>query len=111
MKQTAYPVVRRELNDVLYCVAEHCGVSASEILSRSRSRAIDDARLMFYALCRDVTSVSFAEIGRHLGRDYSGVVDCVHRFARRLAKDRLLARSFAVCRAHCVATLASRHAP
>ena len=104
----AAPQVRRSLTDVIYCVAEHYGVSPSEMLGRSRLKTVAEARSVAYALCRDITRASFPEIGDVFGRDHSTAVQVVQELAKRAMKDEQLARSIAVCRARSLAVIEAR---
>ena len=104
----AAPQVRRSLTDVIYVVAEHYGVSPSEMLGRGRAKTVAEARLVAYALARDITRSSTPEIGDCFGRDSSTVGGGVADLVKRAMKDEQLARSIAVCRARALATIEAR---
>lgn len=103
-----YPEVRRSLTDVVYVVAQHFGLSPSDVLGNGRSKLVGMTRSIAYALCRDVTRASSTEIASLFGRDHTTVLTMVERLASRMKADQDLARSVAVCRAQAVATIAAR---
>lgn len=104
----AAPQVRRSLTDIIYVVAEHYGISPSELLSRSRVKSVAEARSVAYALARDITPTSLPEIGDVFGRDHSTVMACVQEIAKRATKNDALARSIAVCRSRALSAIAAR---
>jgi chromosomal replication initiator protein len=104
----ATPQVRRSLTDVVYVVAEHYGVSPSELLGNDCGKVVAQARSVAYALCRDLTVCSFTEIGEVFSRDHSTVIEMVKRVAKRAMADEMFARSVAVCRARAVMTIRAR---
>src|SRR5690349_6575093 len=103
-----YPQIRRSLTDVIYVVAEHFGVSPSDVLSPSRARLVAMARRVAYALCRDLTKCSAPEIGRVFVRDHSTVLAEVKRLADEMKQDNMLAHSVALCRARALETIRAR---
>jgi chromosomal replication initiator protein len=104
----AAPQVRRSLTDVIYVVAEHYGVSPSDMLSRSRAKTVAEARQVAFALARDITRSSTPEIGDCFGRDSSTVLKGVSELVKRAMRDDSLARSIAVCRTRALATIEAR---
>lgn len=104
----AAPQVRRSLTDIIYVVAEHYGISPSDLLSRSRMKTVAEARCVAYALARDLTRSSFPEIGDVFGRDHTTVMTSVSDICKRAAKDDDLARSIAVCRSRSLDTIRAR---
>lgn len=107
-KLTATPQVRRSLTDIIYTVAQHYGISPSELLSRSRSKLPAEARVVSYALARDLTVCSHVEIGSVFGRDHTTVITMVQRVAKRAKRDMEFARSLAVCRSRALETIRAR---
>ena len=107
-KLRPYPEVRRSLTDVVYVVAQHFGLSPSEVLGKGRSQLVALARQVSYALCRDVTRASSVEIGALFGRDHTTVLTMVERLAARIRVDNDMARTFAVCRAQAIGTIQAR---
>lgn len=103
-----FPQVRRDVTDIIYCIAEHYGISPSELLAQGRSAVAVEARLVAYALCRDLTRCSTVEIGSVFSRHSSTISACVHSLCSRAKRDHQLARSIAVCRARCLTVLESR---
>ncbi len=104
----ATPQIRRALTDVVYVVAEHYGVSPSELLGNGLGKVIAEARSVAYALSRDLTVCSFPEIGDVFSRDPTTIVTMVQRVAKRVPRDLVFARSVAVCRARALSTIQAR---
>lgn len=104
----AVPQVRRSLTDIIYVVAEHYGISPSELLSRSRSKTAAEARIVAYALARDITVTSLPEIGDVFCRDHTTVMSGVADLAKRAMKNECLARSIAVCRSRALSIIQAR---
>jgi chromosomal replication initiator protein len=107
-KVSATPQVRRSLTDIIYVVAEHYGISPSDLLSRTRLKSVAQARAVAYALARDITPTSFPEIGDVFGRDHTTIMAVVQELAKRATKDDQLARSIAVCRSRALSAIAAR---
>lgn len=107
-KLTATPQVRRSLTDVIYVVAEHYGVSPSELLGNNCGKLVAEARSVAYALSRDLTPASLPEIGEVFSRDHSTVMTMVQRVAKRAMSNNSFAHSIAVCRARAVVTIRAR---
>jgi len=104
----AFPQVRRDVTDIIYSVAEYYGVSPSEVLAPGRALIAAEARLVAYALCRDLTRCSTVEIGAVFDRDPSTISAGVRSLCTRAKRDHQLARSLAVCRGRCLSTLEAR---
>ncbi|HEY6921949.1 MAG TPA: helix-turn-helix domain-containing protein [Steroidobacteraceae bacterium] len=104
----ATPIIRRSLTDVIYVVAEHYGVSPSELLGNGCGKLVAEARSVAYALSRDLTPASLPEIGEVFSRDHSTVMTMVQRVAERAMKNNSFAFSIAVCRARAVTTIRAR---
>ena len=104
----AVPQIRRSITDVIYVVADHYGVSPSEILGRSRLKTAAEARIVAYGLSRDLTRASGPEIASVFGREQSTIFQSVASLARRMRTDESLARSVAVCRARALETIRAR---
>jgi chromosomal replication initiator protein len=107
-KLTAAPTIRRSLTDVIYVVAEHYGVSPSELLGNGLGKLVTEARSVAYALCRDLTTASLPEIGTVFTRDHTTVSTMVQRVAKRAIADNSFAYSVAVCRTRAVSTIRAR---
>lgn len=68
-------------HEIYKAVKEATGV---EFKNKLRYREMTDARKLFYYLCRKYTIMSFAQIGREVGKDHSTVV-----YGIRVAKNLL----------------------
>ena len=73
-----------EMPEVLRCVCEFFGVSAAQLRSRSRARAVALPRQVGMYLCHRYTRASFSEIGRHFGRNHSSVKNAVDNMDRAI---------------------------
>ena len=69
-------------------VAEHFGITASDILSSKKSRNIAHPRQICMYLCRELTDVSLKDIGQKLGkRDHSTILHGCNKIAEDLKED------------------------
>ena len=69
-------------------VAEHFGITASDIISSKKSRNIAHPRQICMYLCRELTDVSLKDIGVKLGnRDHSTVLHGCNKIAEDLNTD------------------------
>lgn len=69
-------------------VAEHFGITASDILSSKKSRNIAHPRQICMYLCRDLTDVSLKDIGMKLGkRDHSTILHGYNKISEDLKND------------------------
>ena len=74
------------LGDIEALVAAFFGVTPADIHSSRRTRLISTARMVSACLARRHTSMSYPEIGRHMGKNHSSVVLAVKRMESLLAK-------------------------
>jgi hypothetical protein len=84
----AQEVIAAQPERVTTAVANQYGLSPAELFSRKRGRGMDEARQVAAYLLRELTEMSYAEIGRALGRrDHSTVMLGAARCRRALARD------------------------
>lgn len=77
---------------ILQLVGEHYQVGLRALKAPGRRRHLSDARFMAMHLLRRLTRLSYAEIGRVLGRrHHTTIVHGVRRFSERAAADLTLA--------------------
>ncbi|WP_375227529.1 helix-turn-helix domain-containing protein [Roseobacter sp. S98] len=83
------------IDDIKQAVSEHFDIPISELEGPERFVHQVEARAIAYDLCRTLTDLSMAAIGREFGdRDHSTVVNGLERFDNRLPREkRLKARS------------------
>ncbi|HEY7492597.1 MAG TPA: chromosomal replication initiator protein DnaA [Candidatus Tectomicrobia bacterium] len=74
-------------------VAQHFGVKTSDLRSKKRQRRIAFPRQVAMFLCRELTSASLPEIGRHFGgKDHTTVLHACTKIARLEESDEHVAR-------------------
>lgn len=74
--------------DIERVVAQHLGVSAEQLCSRSRDRTVSLARALAAFLMRRHTDLSYPEIGRALGKkNHSTVLMATQRMEKLLHRD------------------------
>ena len=90
IKQTLLPKkkrIKRSLispEKIMSIVAEHCGVTVTEILSRGRKREVCDARHIFCAVMRKEFSYPLKSIGEMVsGRDHTTAIHSIQTFNDR----------------------------
>lgn len=66
---------RPQLKEIIEVVASHYSLSPDDLISRGRQKTISNARQVAMYFGRDMTSLSYASIGRRFGgRDHSTVI-------------------------------------
>ena len=76
------------VESIMDIVAEHFGITASDILSSKKSRNIAHPRQICMYLCRELTDVSLKDIGQKLGkRDHSTILHGCNKIAEDLKED------------------------
>lgn len=78
---TVAPRTAPKGREVLAACALHFGVSVYDLRSSRRFAVLEKGRLAFYVLARDLTQLSFPQIGRIIDRDHSTVLKCARRSA------------------------------
>jgi len=69
-------------------VADRFHLKLSEMKSKKRTKTIVQPRQITMYLCRDLTSLSFPEIGRHFGgKDHTTVIHACRQIEKRLEND------------------------
>jgi chromosomal replication initiator protein len=69
-------------------VAERFHLKLSEMKSKKRTKTIVQPRQITMYLCRDLTSLSFPEIGRHFGgKDHTTVIHACRQIEKRMGAD------------------------
>jgi hypothetical protein len=67
--------VRPFLQAVMRAVSKHFGVSQARIKGRARPDSIVTPRFTFYALAREMTPAALRQVGSHVNRDHTSVVN------------------------------------
>lgn len=71
------------LRDIERAVCQHFGLTAAQMRSPARQRAIARPRRMVMFLARELTAASYPKIGRYLGgRDHTTVLYGTRKIAR-----------------------------
>ena len=71
-------------------VSRTTGVSVDDIRSKKRTANISDARKMVFYILREVTDMSFEEIGKEFGRDHSTVIYNIREMGEKMNANSLL---------------------
>jgi chromosomal replication initiator protein len=80
------------IQEICDCVCRTLGVQLDEVLGRSKHARVVLARTLCAYLARQMTTMSFPEIARALGRsNHSTVVTASQRFERQLGADQAVA--------------------
>ena len=74
-------------------VANHFGVTLTDIIGKGRSRNVADPRMVAMFLCRKLTRLSSNEIGEVFGRTHANVLHAAKTIAERCISDDLLRRT------------------
>ncbi len=94
LKDVISPNVRKTVTPelILNVVAEHFEITGEQIKSKIKSRNIANPRQIVMYLCRELTSLSFDEIGVFLGdRDHSTVHYAYNKIAEDIKKEASIA--------------------
>ncbi|MEP6888569.1 MAG: chromosomal replication initiator protein DnaA [Nitrospirales bacterium] len=76
------------MDDIEEAVAERFHVKISEMKSRRRSKTLVHPRQIAMYLCREMTSSSFPEIGRHFGgKDHTTIIHACKQIAKAKEAD------------------------
>lgn len=76
---------------IMEIVAEHFNISISDLYSTRKSRNIAYPRQMCMYLCRHLTELSLADIGKKLGnRDHTTIIHGIEKVTKDIEKDNLL---------------------
>lgn len=74
-------------------VANHFGITLTDMLGKCRSRHVADPRMVAMYLCRKLTKLSSNEIGEIFGRTHANVLHAEKTIPEKCATDDLLRRS------------------
>ncbi|MCI5779836.1 MAG: chromosomal replication initiator protein DnaA [Lentisphaeria bacterium] len=74
-------------------VANHFGVTLTDIIGKCRSRSMAAPRMVAMYLCRKLTRLSSTEIGEVFGRTHANVLHAAKTVAERCTEDDLLRRA------------------
>lgn len=85
----------RHANVIQEIVCNHYGVKMEELLSKRRGKAqVVLARQMAMTLLKDLTSLSYIQIGERFGREHSTVIHAQKTIRSKCKKDEALRRDF-----------------
>lgn len=85
---------RLTAKDIIKTVAAHYGLKVNEIKSRKNSQQIVFPRQVAMFLCKQITELSYPEIGKHFNnKHHSTVMYSVERIEQRLKEDQELGRT------------------
>ena len=72
-------------------IVRHYRVEAAELISRSRTARLNEARVVGIYLAHQLTTRTLEEIGRAFGRSHSSAIYACHKMEEQLARDPKLA--------------------
>ncbi|MFP4054901.1 MAG: chromosomal replication initiator protein DnaA [Phycisphaerae bacterium] len=75
------------LGDIEALVAAYFGITPADLHSTRRTRTVSAARMVAMTLARQLTQMSFPEIGRCMGKNHSSVLLAVKRMEKLLAEN------------------------
>ncbi len=75
-------------DEIQKVVADHFHIKQTEMKSKKRTKTIVQPRQISMFLCRELTPLSFPEIGRHFGgKDHTTVIHACRQVGKRLGTD------------------------
>ena len=74
-------------------VANHFGVTLTELVGKARPRNIADARMVAMYLCRKLTELSSTEVGAEFGRTHANVLHASKTITERCEEDERFRRT------------------
>jgi chromosomal replication initiator protein len=90
IKQTLLPKIKKRKRSiispekVMSIIAEHCGVTVTDVLSRRRKKEMCDARHIFCAIMRKEFDYSLKSIGDMIdGRDHTTAIHSIQTYDDR----------------------------
>lgn len=78
------------IETILSEVSRTTGVSVEEIRSKKRTSSVSDARKMVFYILREVTDMSYEDIGKEFGRDHSTVIYNIREMSETIKTNSLL---------------------
>ena len=85
------------VNDILKVVATHYGIKVSELKQKSNARIIAYPRQVAMYLCKELTDMSYPEIGKAFNnKHHSTVMYSVERVSEMMEDDQDLARTLSL---------------
>ena len=93
MKQLVYKDEKKELNieDIIKTTSTQLGLKVSEIKSHKKNKNLVEARQIIMFIARDMTNLSFPDIGKNMGgRDHSTVIYSYNKIKKRVQTDKAL---------------------
>lgn len=87
LKDIIYPDKPKEITPALIIevVAEHCGITPEDILSKRRNAELVEPRQIAMYLCREMTETSLTNIGKILGKkDHTTVMHGANKIAEEI---------------------------
>ena len=77
-----------DVKDIINCVADYYGLTRQQLISKSRTKNISNARHITMYLCRKKLDVSYLKIGEELGgRDHATVISACEKIDKLIRTD------------------------
>ncbi len=78
----------KKVEAIIAAVCKRTEVEERQLFGSSRRKSIAEARSLAYLLVRELTRLSFPEMGRLFKRDHTTIIPGVRRAARKIQYDR-----------------------
>jgi len=83
-KLLRYKITKEEILEI---IADECGITVSQILTKSRKREVINGRFIFCGIMNDYFSYTLKRIGGVIGRDHTTIIHAVRKFRDRIRNE------------------------
>jgi len=90
--------VKVEVDTIIQVVSDHYKMAISDILGKKRNKEIVMPRQVAMYLAREMAQMSYPDIGRAFGRDYTTVIHSYEKIKSEIKKDSILKNSISEIR-------------
>ncbi len=90
--------IKVEVDTIIQVVSDHYKLAISDILGKKRNKEIVTPRQVAMYLAREMAQMSYPDIGRAFGRDYTTVIHSYEKIKSEIKKDSTLKNSISEIR-------------